>query len=284
MTSDVTRTYRTRAFAALAGVTPRTLRHYDRLGLLKPRRSPAGYRLYTERDLETLEEIVALKFIGVPLKEIAAIRRRATGPFVELLRAQLDTLRSRRRVLTRAIDAIAAAEASLRAGATADAQLIRRLIEVMHMDEQREDTITAYTALLKAKTAFLASLSDDQKLALRQRWTTLVGDVRESLGEDPAGPKAQALLDRWTALLKELRGPLPPGAPAPDLNVAFQSTSELREEVWARRSEWLPPDAAEQAAAIGSAEEALARVRAMAENFPGADVMDFIQRARAARR
>ena len=54
------RTYRTAAFAALAGVTPRALRHYDRLGLLKPRRTTAGYRIYTERDLETLEEIVAL--------------------------------------------------------------------------------------------------------------------------------------------------------------------------------------------------------------------------------
>jgi len=285
MTSDAPRTYRTTAFAALAGVTPRALRHYDRLGLLKPRRSPAGYRLYTERDLEALEEIVALKFIGVPLKEIAAVRRRATGPFVQLLRAQLETLRARRRVLTRAIDAIAAAEASLRAGATPDAQLIRRLIEVMHMDQQREDTIAAYTALLKAKTAFLASLSDGQKLALRQQWTTLVGDVRESLGEDPAGPKAQALLDRWIALLHELRGPLPPpGVPAGDLDVASQAAPGLREEVWARRSEWLPPDAAAQAAAVGSAEEALARVRAMAESFPGGDVMDFIQRARAARR
>ena len=44
------RTYRTAAFAALAGVTPRALRHYDRLGLLKPRRTTAGYRIYTERD------------------------------------------------------------------------------------------------------------------------------------------------------------------------------------------------------------------------------------------
>jgi DNA-binding transcriptional MerR regulator len=284
MTSDASRTYRTTAFAALAGVTPRALRHYDRLGLLEPRRSPAGYRLYTERDLQTLEEIVALKFIGVPLKEITAIRRRATGPFVQVLRAQLETLRARRRLLTRAIDAIAAAEASLRAGATPDAQLIKRLIEVMHMDEQREDTIAAYTALLKAKTAFLASLSDDQKLALRQRWMTLIAEVRESLGEDPAGPKAQALLDRWIALLQELRGPLPPGAPAPDLNVAFQPAPDLREEVWARRSEWLPPDAAEQSAGLGTAEEAMATVRAMAERFPGNDVMEFIQRARAARR
>jgi DNA-binding transcriptional MerR regulator len=92
-----TRTYRTAAFAALAGVTPRALRHYDRLGLLKPRRSEAGYRLYSERDLEALEAIVALKFIGVPLKEIAAIRRRAKGPFAQVLRAQREALEAKRR-------------------------------------------------------------------------------------------------------------------------------------------------------------------------------------------
>jgi DNA-binding transcriptional MerR regulator len=284
MTSDAPRTYRTTAFAALAGVTPRALRHYDRLGLLKPRRSPAGYRLYTERDLEALEEIVALKFIGVPLKDIAAIRRHATGPFVQILRAQLETLQARRRLLTRAIDAIAAAEASLRGGATLDAQLIKRLIEVMHMDQDREDTVATYTALLKAKAAYLSSLTAEQRAAMRQQWTTLIDDVRNALGEDPASPRAQALLDRWIALLQQLRGPFPDGSAAPDLNLAFQPASELREKVWARRAEWLPPDAAEQSACLGSAEEALARVRAMAEAFPGTEVMDFIRRARAARK
>ena len=64
------RTYRTREFAELAGVTVRALHHYDRLGLLKPRRTPAGYRAYAARDLEALEQIVALKFIGIPLKDI----------------------------------------------------------------------------------------------------------------------------------------------------------------------------------------------------------------------
>ena len=283
MTSDAPRTYRTTAFAALAGVTPRALRHYDRLGLLRPRRSTAGYRIYTERDLETLEEIVALKFIGVPLKEIAAIRRHATGPFEQVLRAQLETLQARRRLLTRAIDAIAAAEASLRAGATLDAQLIRRLIEVMHMDQHREDTVATYTALLKAKAAYLSSLSTEQRTAMRQQWTTLIDDVRSALGEDPASPKAQALLDRWIALLQELRGPVPAGSPSVDLNLAFQPTSALREEVWARRAEWLPPDAAEQAAGLGSAADALAKVQAMARDFPGGEVMDFIKRARDAR-
>ena len=44
--------YRAREFAELAGVTVRTLHHYDRLDLLKPRRTDAGYRLYRDRDLE----------------------------------------------------------------------------------------------------------------------------------------------------------------------------------------------------------------------------------------
>src|SRR5215467_1687481 len=99
------RTYRTAAFAALAGVTTRALRHYDRLGLLKPRRSSAGYRLYVEKDLETLEEIVALKFIGVPLKAIPGIRRRSTGLFVDVLRAQRAALEGKRHVLLKAIQA-----------------------------------------------------------------------------------------------------------------------------------------------------------------------------------
>ena len=62
-------TYRIREFAGLAGVTVRALHHYDRLGLLKPRRTQTGYRVYCTRDLETLEQIVALKFIGLALNE-----------------------------------------------------------------------------------------------------------------------------------------------------------------------------------------------------------------------
>jgi MerR family transcriptional regulator, thiopeptide resistance regulator len=70
--------YQARDFAKLAGVTVRTLHHYDRLGLLKPRkRSSAGYRLYQPEDLERVEQIVALKFLGLPLAEIRRVRGRS---------------------------------------------------------------------------------------------------------------------------------------------------------------------------------------------------------------
>jgi len=63
--------YRASEFAALAHVTVRALHHYDRLGLLRPKqRSRAGYRLYSARDFARLEQIVVLKFLGIPLKQI----------------------------------------------------------------------------------------------------------------------------------------------------------------------------------------------------------------------
>ena len=59
--------YKIHEFAKLAGVTVKALHHYDRLELLQPGRTEAGYRVYCDRDLETLEQIVALKFLGIPL-------------------------------------------------------------------------------------------------------------------------------------------------------------------------------------------------------------------------
>jgi MerR family transcriptional regulator, thiopeptide resistance regulator len=75
--------YRAHEFAQLAGTTVKALHHYDRLGLLKPRRSPAGYRMCCDQDLTRLEQIIALKFLGLPLKQIKLLfdqrRRRSRG-------------------------------------------------------------------------------------------------------------------------------------------------------------------------------------------------------------
>lgn len=57
--------------ARLAGVTVRTLHHYDEIGLLRPGgRSDAGYRLYGSDDLERLHEILFWRELGFALEEI----------------------------------------------------------------------------------------------------------------------------------------------------------------------------------------------------------------------
>ncbi|TQM35146.1 DNA-binding transcriptional MerR regulator [Pseudonocardia cypriaca] len=62
-----------------AGVSTRTLRHYEELGLLDARRRANGYRDYDERDLRLVTEIRSLVDLGFALEE--------TRPFVECLRA-----------------------------------------------------------------------------------------------------------------------------------------------------------------------------------------------------
>lgn len=60
--------------ADLAGVTVRTLHHYDEIGLLSPSaRSPAGYRLYDEADLLRLRQILFYRELDFPLDDIGAI-------------------------------------------------------------------------------------------------------------------------------------------------------------------------------------------------------------------
>jgi len=57
--------------AELAGISVRTLHHYDDIGLLSPAEtSEAGYRLYSEDDLDVLQQILFYRELGFPLKTI----------------------------------------------------------------------------------------------------------------------------------------------------------------------------------------------------------------------
>ena len=57
----------------LTGISVRTLHYYDEIGLLKPtEKSDAGYRLYDDKALETLQQILFFREFDISLKEIKA--------------------------------------------------------------------------------------------------------------------------------------------------------------------------------------------------------------------
>ena len=191
----MTRFYQVREFAELAGVTVKALHHYDRLGLLKPRRTDAGYRMYAERDLERLEQIIALKFLGVPLKQIGAVLDRAALALPEALRLQCKALEEKQVLLARAIRAIRAAEEAIEPGKPADPAILKRIIEVIDMQNDIEVMKKYYSteeAWEKRRRYYEEGPSEE--------WQELYRDVRAAIGEDPAGEKAQALADRWLKL------------------------------------------------------------------------------------
>lgn len=223
--------YKVQAFADLAGVTVRALHHYDRLALLRPVRTRAGYRMYGPRDLERLEQIVALKCLGVPLKQIKTVLDRDGRALPDVLRAQRRALEAKRCRLDRAIRAIADAERTLQPGEPADPVLLRRIIEVIEMSDHAEDmkqyySDEAWTALSRRRETMTDQMRDIAMEGTR-KWQALFVDVNASLHADPASPEAQALLGRWDALVEEFTG-------------GNQEIKEGLGRAWRDRDNWSP--------------------------------------------
>ena len=128
--------YRVQEFARLAGVTVRALHHYDRLKLLTPARSRAGYRLYRDSDLARLEQIVVLKFIGVPLTEIRRLLKREL-PLPAALGRQRQVLAHKRDRIDAAMQAIEAAGRSVR-GQSADWDLFKTIVKEVQMQNDTD--------------------------------------------------------------------------------------------------------------------------------------------------
>jgi DNA-binding transcriptional MerR regulator len=99
--------------AALAGVTVRTLHHYDRIGLLSPSgRSAAGYRSYSSTDLDRLHQVLLYRELGFPLEEVATLLDDPSADPGAHLRRQHRLLRDR---LERTSAMVAAVEKEMEA-------------------------------------------------------------------------------------------------------------------------------------------------------------------------
>jgi MerR family transcriptional regulator, thiopeptide resistance regulator len=198
-------------FAEKAGVTVRTLHHYDRLGLLRPKgRTQAGYRVYGEREMARLQQIATLKFIGVPLKQIKTLLDRQSLDLAATLRLQERLLSEKRRRIDQALQAIDLAERSCVHTAQPDWQALKTIIEVMEMqDNDMEWTKKYYSEEAQTKIAERAkSWTPELQAKVSQDWKELVSEIEAAIaqGEDPAGHKAQALARRWSELVRGFTG------------------------------------------------------------------------------
>jgi DNA-binding transcriptional MerR regulator len=177
--------HRPAQFARLAGVTVRTLHHYDRVGVLKPHRTRAGHRTYSTADLETLRRIVALKAIGVPLKEMVSTYRAGGAALADALRRRRRALEDQQHRLAQLIDAVRKAEAQL----------------------GLDDAVgLAFAGIVTAVDA-ARDQQEWRDVARDREWEQLLHDIAEHLDEDPKTPAVQALASRWIALTKKANSP-----------------------------------------------------------------------------
>jgi DNA-binding transcriptional MerR regulator len=170
--------YATSAFARLAGVTVKALRHYERYGLLRPRRTASGYRQYGLADLQRLERVLALRSLGLPLVTVKTLfARPATS-----LRGHREKLEARRARLDRAIDALKYME--LQPAADGLDAFVR------HATWERWEAERQTRAA--PEIARVPDRASPAKLALFH-------DIEAAIADDPTGPRARELAARWHA-------------------------------------------------------------------------------------
>lgn len=186
------------------GVTPRALRLYERKGLVTPRRTAAGWRVYGRAELERLHVVIALKAMGVPLARIGEQLRSGAADLAAVLAAQETALLADKVRTARALKLVRAARARL---ADTSSLTSDELIELTKETAMAEWKSTPEVEALFHKHYTPEQLaafaqrpwSEADQAALSERWGALVARAEAMVGGDPGSPEALALAREWRA-------------------------------------------------------------------------------------
>ena len=192
--------------AALAKVTVRTLHHYDQIGLLEPSdRSGAGYRLYSDTDLERLYRILLFRELGFPLDRITELLDAPAPEQAAALRAQREVLIAAQRrtdAVIRALDHVLhSTERGVMMGndemaegfdAFANAPEDVRAQQTLYGDEARErwGGTDAYSESMRRAAGH--SSADWERIRQEDEGNQARMAVLLAAGADPSGKEAMA--------------------------------------------------------------------------------------------
>jgi MerR family transcriptional regulator, thiopeptide resistance regulator len=213
--------YSTGRFARRASVSVRTLRYYDRAGILTPSgRTEAGYRMYSDEDFPRLQQVLALKFLGLSLDEIK--RCLAAGPrrLHASLGQQKAMMREKRAQLDAILQAIEEAERHLEVEQPTFESVVR-VIEVIQMQQQndwvnkyltpeqqqtmQELSETSFSESARQKLAARGPWTEEDQVRASEQWAWIATELKRLVvaGADPAGAEAQAWAARFNGLIAE---------------------------------------------------------------------------------
>lgn len=181
----------------MTGVTVRTLRHYDQIGLLQSTsKTEGGHRLYSKGDLKKLQQIQFMKKIGFRLNEIKNMLNSSDWDWSDSLRNQLSYIKQEQENLNKMESAL------------------RELIHGMAIeDENNEIAIQKVMQLAnnnkELQQKYRKSLFKERELKLWEKvpnmtsdnadsleWIALIGQLKRFVHTDPSSPKVQNIIRR----------------------------------------------------------------------------------------
>jgi DNA-binding transcriptional MerR regulator len=196
--------YTIKEFADLAGVTTRTLRYYDEIGLLNPAQiGDNGYRYYDQNSLIKLQQILFFRELDVPLNDIQLILCRPDFNLLQALVEHRRSLKNKAFRLSKLIKTIDNTIETLNGGKSMIAEeFFAGFDEAQYQEEAKERW--GSTAKYAESQKKWASYSKVQKEAIKANGNRL---IRQMVGEDPNAspddPGVQAAVGEYLAYINQ---------------------------------------------------------------------------------
>lgn len=137
----------------LTGISVRTLHYYDQIGLLKPTaKSRAGYRLYDDKTVEKLQQILFFREFDIPLRQIKAIMEDSTLEANQILQMQRKMLVAKKERMER---------------------LIENIDRILNGGQMMDFDVFSKTELENMYDTMVENMTDEQAAAFRERYGDL---------------------------------------------------------------------------------------------------------------
>lgn len=156
--------------AELTGISARTLHYYDEIGLLAPTsKTEAGYRLYDDKALETLQQILFFREFDIPLKEIKAVMENPNLDKNQILQMQRKMLVTKKERIER---------------------LIASIDDILKGDNRMDFTVFDETEIHTMYDSIMENMNDEQKKIFIEHYGSLDA-FKEHFLKNAASEKVQ---------------------------------------------------------------------------------------------
>jgi DNA-binding transcriptional MerR regulator len=204
------KTWYIKEFSRLVDVSVRTLHYYDKIGLLTPSiRRDNDYRLYSERDLLKLQQIIALKYFGFDLRQIKSMLEGSNDLFAQFS-SQTKMLKQKAETLQHASNLLDELINKSNFNKSIEWQQLIKMIEVFKMTQQLEHSWVNEIFSndeLQEYAEFENKMKQGSKETFERRWHSLVDEINKLSGKvEPYSKEGIEMGKRFMAWTNEVYG------------------------------------------------------------------------------
>lgn len=196
--------YKIKDVAEMAGVSVRTLHHYDHIGLLKPETvTAAGYRLYTDHDLERLQQVLFFKELGFSLREIKKILDNPQFDRKKALIAQKKLLLEKKKRLEKIIRSVEKTIASMEGGIEMSKEDMFQAFDMSaiekHQQKYAEEVKQTYghTDAYKESRKKTSKYTKEDWAAIMKEMDAIYKKIADGMDKGPTDPDVQEAVHEW---------------------------------------------------------------------------------------